>query len=552
MKEIFLRIGGRHAITLRAWLLLSPVSILGTSAFIPEGLTPGTPIWAGYLVGLIGHVVTGLALVPARLTYLSAKEGRPSRPFFAIATLATAGLARGFSVAWSLEAFELVNQADYLPRMIAGAIIVTIWFSVTAVLVGARRQFLVVYGRLRDSLERADALASEGGQQVAQVRDQLVEQVKTTLNEAFSSRKSTSDLHHIADTVISPLAQSLAAHQPEITKVEAPRRRISVGPILRTALNEFPFNPIPVAVISLVSTLYSRIWNLGVAGLIETLIQALVIVVIFSVAQRAGIRGWVVPLVWLVTGFLANLTSWTVLGNDFQDGFTSAIYLGTTLVLPAGFLSMLLAYDKEAERKLAQLEEALARVEWQERKLSQHLWIERKRLARYLHSDIQGRVRAAALSNPAGTMSHLQQLQRDCIAALELSRELPPFERFYADMVELWKGVASISLELEPEAMEAMALDSFGLASVVEIVREGIGNAVKHGKAKNIEVGLRYRERENPCLEVVVLNDGAPKTEPAVPGFGSQTLTEISASWGLEESDGKTKLWARVPVSSAQ
>ena len=258
------------------------------------------------------------------------------------------------------------------------------------------------------------------------------------------------------------------------------------------------------------------------------------------------------PLVWLGGSFAANLTSWMVLQLDFVQSVVSAVLLSVSIVLPAGFVSMLLAYDKEAERKLADLEATLAKVEWQERKLNQELWIEKKRLARYVHSDIQGRVRAAALSSSAGTLADVQKLQQDCIAALDLSRELPPFDRFYADTVELWDGVANISLEAEPQALNVISSDSFGLASVVEVVREGIGNAVKHGKAKNIEVGLRVVEQENPCLEVVVINDGEPKSLESQSGFGSQTIAEVSALWGLESDLGKTKLWAKVPVSSAR
>ena len=552
MRAVWLRVGGRYAITLRAWLLLSPVAIFGTPGFVPEGLVGGASIWMGFLVGLISHIVTGLVLIPAYFTYLSPHKNRPSRPVLALTTLAVAGLVRGFSVAFSFEFFGLVESADYFPRMTAGAIIVAIWFSVTAVLVGARKQYVTVYVKLVDSLAKANALASEGAAQVAKTRAALVDEVKQTLSEAFASRKSTTELHNLADSVIRPLSHSLSGHQPVLVRAKPPKRRIRLGPVLRKALNEFPFVPLPVAGIGLISTLYSKVWNLGFDGFVETVIQALVIIALFTLANRLRIKGWVVPLVWLGVSFTANLTSWMVLQYDFAESVIAAALLSASIVLPAGLVSMLLAYDKEAERKLADLEATLAKVEWQERKLNQELWIEKKRLARYVHSDIQGRVRAAALSSTAGTMADVQKLQQDCIAALDLSRELPPFDRFYADTVELWEGVANISLDAEPQALSVISSDSFGLASVVEIVREGIGNAVKHGKAKNIEVGLRVAEQDNLCLEVVVINDGEPKSPDSKNGFGSKTIAEISTQWGLESDLGKTKLWAKVPVSPAQ
>jgi hypothetical protein len=551
VKSIWLRVGGRYAITLRAWLLLLPVAVFGTPGFVPEGLVQDSSIWMGFLVGLIGHVVTGLFLLPAYFSYLSPGSNRPPRPLAAIATLALAGLARGFSVAFSFEYFGLVESSDYLPRMIAGAIIVTIWFAVTAVLVGARQQYVQVYSRLAESLEQAKALASAGATEVAKTRAELVAQVKRTLNEAFSSRSSTVELHNLADDVIRPLSHSLASHQPVIVSPTVPKRRIRFGPVLSTALYEFPFNPIAVATIGLISTLYSKVWNIGLTGFLETVIQALVIVLLFSAAKRLGVRGWLVPLVWLATSFIANLSSWLILQYDLTNSIVTALLLSISIVLPAGFVSMLLAYDQQAALKLDELRQALEDVNWQERKLNQQLWIEKRRLARYVHSDIQGRVRAAALSSTAGTVADVTKLQKDCISALDISREVPPFERFYADTVELWEGVAKISLVADRQALELISTDSFGLASAVEVIREGIGNAVKHGSAKNIEILLQVVDSPNPCLEVIVLDDGSKKPDAAVSGFGTQTISEVSSSWGLEQEAGKTKLWAKVPVSTS-
>ncbi len=552
MKEIWLKVGGRYSFSFGAWLVLSPVSILGTAGFIPEGLAPGSSIWLGFLVGFIGHAATGLFLLLGYLTYLSPRPDRKPRPLAAVSTLAVAGVARGLSVSWSLEFFGLVEAAEYIPRMSSGAILVVIWFSVAAVLVGARREYIEVYNRLAESLDRESLLASQGAQAVAKTRADLVEQVKRTLSEAFSSRSSTTELHNLADSVIRPLSHSLSSHQELVVNPVSPKRRINLIPVVRTALYRFPFNPAPVAAIGLLSTLYGRVWNIGWIGFLETVIQAGVIFGLFGLAKKYRIRGALVPFVWLGVGLSANLISWLVLGYDLSAALATALWLSAAIILPASFVSLFFAYEFERAKNIQILEEALNSVHWLERKLNQQLWIEKKRLARYVHSDIQGRVRAAALSNTVGTMADVQNLQQQCIEALDLSRELPSFDRFYSDTVALWDGVANISLDANPAALKALEIDSFGLASVVEVIREGVGNAVRHAKAKNIEVGLALVAQENPCLEVVVINDGEPRSTDSPAGFGSRTIGEVSSSWGLEGQLGKTKLWAKVPVSSAE
>lgn len=532
--------------------MLAPVSILGTGGFVPEGLVPGASIWLGFLVGFIGHAATGLFLLLGYRTYLSPREDRKPRPWAAVGTLAVAGLARGFSVSWSLEFFGLVEAAEYLPRMTSGAILVVIWFSVAAVLVGARREYVEVYNQLAESLDRENSLASKGAAAVAATRADLVQQVKQTLTEAFASRSSTTDLHNLADSVIRPLSHSLSTHQELKVEALSPKRRINLLPVISAALNQFPFNPGAVAAIGLLSTLYGRVWNIGLIGFLETVIQAVVIFGLFGLAKKYRVKGAWVPFIWLAVGLSANLISWVVLGYDMSEALATAFWLSAALVLPASFVALFLAYDHERAKNIKMLEDALNSVHWLERKLNQQLWIEKKRLARYVHSDIQGRVRAAALSNTVGTMSDVQDLQRECIEALDLSRELPSFDRFYSDTVALWDGVTSISLDASPGALRAMETDSFGLAAVVEVVREGIGNAVRHAKAKNIEVGLRLISQENACLEVVVLNDGEPRAALSQSGFGTKTIEEVSSSWGLTGDTGKTRLWAQVPVSSAQ
>ena len=552
MREIWLRVGGRYAFSFRAWLVLSPISIFGTVGFIPEGLVPGASIWLGFLVGLIAHAVTGLFLLPGYLTYLAPDPDRKPRPWAAVTTLLVAGLARGFSVSFSLEFFGLVEKAEYIPRMTAGAILVVIWFSVAAVLVGARREYVAVYNGLADSLEKQQLLATEGADAVAKTRADLVEQVKKTLSDAFASRSSTTELHNLADSVIRPLSHSLSSHQAIEIKTVSPKRRIRPLPVIKAALYKYPYNPAAVAGIGLLSTLYSRVWNIGLVGFLETLIQAVVIFGLFGLAKRFGVRGAWVPVVWILVGLSANLTTWLLLGYDIAEALVPIILLSLALVVPASFVSLLLAYDDQRAQNIAKLEQALKHINWLERKLNQQLWIEKKRLARYVHSDIQGRVRAAALANSAVTMSDVEKLQRECIEALDLSKELPSFDRFYSDTVELWGGVSVISLDADPNALQAIESDSFGLASVVEIIREGVGNAVRHGKAKNVEVGLRLEPGGNQLLSIEVLNDGQSLSPEIVPGFGSKTIAEVSSEWGLDNVGERTRLWAKVPVSSAQ
>lgn len=549
MREVWLRVGGRHALTFRAWLLLAPLSIIGTPAFVPEGFSPGASIWEGLFAGVLVHIVTGLALLPAFLTFLSPRANRVPRPLAAILTFLGAGMIRGFFAAYLLEQFGVVAQADYLPRVAVSAILVSVWFTVAAALVGARMEYLEVVSKLTQSLADAGHLAAVGYLQVTKIRAELVDQVKTTLREAFASRRSPEELHNLADIVVRPLAHSLATHQPVSFALTVENRKIAFLPVLRTAISDFPFVAWPIAVIALLRTLYSKVDGMGVLGAFETVAQALVVAILFGVARQLRVRGWPVLIIWAGVSLIANIGPWQEFRFDLSSSALGTLLLAASVFIPAGFISMLLAYDREATKNLEFLESAVRDVRWQERRLNQQLWIEKKRLARYVHSDIQSRVRAAALTNSAGTLADVKKLERECVATLDLSRELPSFNRFFADTVELWEGVVDISLSADPVAVELLASDSYSLAATVEIVREGIGNAVKHGKAKNIEVEIRVLESDN-CLEVSLINDGEPTHLESSAGFGFQTFSEVTSSWGIGMDQGRTRFWARVPIST--
>ena len=110
--KYWLRMGGPNGITFRAWILISPVSIIFTWVVLPEGYAPTANMWNGFLVGLLAHIVTGLVLLLGKYTVLRNVAKKP-RPATSLVVFALAGAARGWSVAYLLEIFAVTEKADY-------------------------------------------------------------------------------------------------------------------------------------------------------------------------------------------------------------------------------------------------------------------------------------------------------------------------------------------------------------------------------------------------------------------------------------------------------
>ena len=98
-------------------------------------------------------------------------------------------------------------------------------------------------------------------------------------------------------------------------------------------------------------------------------------------------------------------------------------------------------------------------------------------------------------------------------------------------LVSSWSGACDVILRLDPEALNALALDYVATTCVIEITREGIANAVKHSGASECEVEILYAGPSSVGVRVV----STGKLRQADAGFGLNLIGELSNSWSLAQ-----------------
>ncbi len=90
-------------------------------------------------------------------------------------------------------------------------------------------------------------------------------------------------------------------------------------------------------------------------------------------------------------------------------------------------------------------------------------------------------------------------------------------------------------------------LQSQSLAEcVVEIAREAVGNAIRHGQSRAIHLDISVAEG---TLVLRCRDDGVSGKPDGVPGLGSRMLDEICIRWMRERIDGSTVLTASLAIS---
>jgi anti-sigma regulatory factor (Ser/Thr protein kinase) len=177
---------------------------------------------------------------------------------------------------------------------------------------------------------------------------------------------------------------------------------------------------------------------------------------------------------------------------------------------------------------------------------------ERKRMADDLHDTIEQHLAGAGMLIRLGrskeaqdVLAHAKREMRDIVWGLmndDMLRLSP------ADMLrqmaknETKKGICRVDVRLDglPESMDAQSMRDLSL-----IVREAIGNAVKHGGAKKIAIAS---DPDGAGWMLRIANDGEPFDPAAVPGpaeghFGVEGMRQRARRLGAEVAYEQKGQW---------
>ena len=562
-------LNGRHAISFRAWLLLLPISVFMTRTFVPDGAQGTYLQWMG--LGFLAHAITGAVLLIGWLT-LRAITQQSLATALVLTTFVVAGTLRGLAVSYLGDVLDLIATPDYASRMRSGATLVTVWFGFAAVLTDTNRRYRVALRDVARSAEHALALARDSQKHVKEYRAQVVSHVESMLTSAFAHVRTPSQLSGVMELLLGPVKDNsaLARIDQQLANVGqrfARGRQLTLRQTIRTVIWEVPFNWSAVAFVFLASTASSRWWvsSPGVFVADITLNLAWIYVIVRSAQSLIGRvpalpRSVLVPAAWLVVAIGCGVITESlgagslVLASGALSNFAIAVVVVFVLT------SALDAYRLQLSRKRVELDAVGRQITWQRRLISQSLWLERRRLTRLIHSQIQSQILATAhriaRQGPEReiTSDELDELHAVCRAAINSSGEDIDVERFLAEIAEVFSGATTITSTVSPQASALIATSPAAGAATLEVIREGINNAVKHGHAR--EVCVEVDTAQDPALatDLVVVrvenDDAEGLIEPSRGGLGQHTLEELAVDWALDRSVGRATLTVKVPVAS--
>jgi signal transduction histidine kinase len=563
-KRLLNQIGSRYALSNQVMLFFL-LPAYGTG-LIFESLRLQTNFLERFGVATAGYLATIAVLYLARRSLIG-KEDK-SRPFFVLGVFLLSGFARGV-VILSLDVLTGQHQVGQeLFRLLGGPVFTFVTLTLSAVLASNYQRHRESLAALADERYRLQIRSAGIRAKVQIQREELLEKVRSLLDPEIakiqanltgkSSTEAINSLRSTVDEVVRPLSVEVAEASDELEAESGKAVIREKAPIpSRILLGEF--------IVPLWATLILAIILVPAAFLLEQPLNSLIILVtaFLSMFLGLGLFQWltiklpvhpflaalIVPGLYafsLVPIYLAReILQWNVTVQQVHALLLFGACVGGTTFA---------AQFSQLQRK-ATTENLVAvnqQLEILNASLRQELWLNRRRTASVLHGPVQAALFASAMKlsqEQKPTPELVAEVEQDIAAALEKLNNPSNLEGqditdLLNQIIEIWSDAADISISI-PEDLEA-AITKQPLASeaLIEIAREFITNAIKHGKASS--VSLKVSRIDGARIAIEVIDDGQGVPSGAKPGFGSKILSELSLVWRLTRAQDTTLSYAEI------
>lgn len=578
MKSIFLRLGQRSTTSNTALLWLFVLATLATLLISSQSL--GMSMGSIALPALVSTALFILLVIAAR---------GPLRriPQPGLRSTATLGVV---VAAWLIRSAVyglLLNRqlgADGDSEVIRVAI--SIFFVLFIMLIAgdlvdhraAHKVLMAELTNRRMALRMSLATFSERLTQARSELDQAIrgtlEPSRSLLNLAFDENRDPAKevqpaqlLHDIVRLSIRPALADLAASEVTVTPAPtlepiAPRgrervpQRIDIVNCIRPALMVLPlriftlfvflgFTSVVNAFLSTAILLLTwpilamirRFWPSNAREL-PTLVAVPVLTAVFAVAFG-------VPVLLGLALLPAYLDFFQSVGLDM-----SVISVLSSITIPWFIAAVQII---ERRRRLAEQEllDTNEQLQISISQMRQELWLYRRNLIWVIHGPLQSALISAALKLQAPEplsareMIDLRSHIDSAYAALDSGDHAgPDFSSFLTSLCQLWDGLCTITMS-DPQDLTARIDESLPTAAAAtEIVREAVGNAIRHGGATTVVISLDSDDER--LLSIVVTDNGTGVVEGASPGLGSDLFDALAFRWSREKSTHGTTVRAEV------
>jgi signal transduction histidine kinase len=568
-RQAFVRIGGPDAVTWPAFWVTFIGSLTGN---LTTGGAISTPLAVRILVIAVTQVAMFIPLVLLRLTLL--RNPPKPRPWIAMLGFLIACVVRGVVLSTLLVSVRAVTEPLYGYRIIASIIGTGLLLLLTALVVSSMRahtrslrQLVLVQRDLAQAQERIVTEVTERNEEaLARVKARLTEELGAL--ESMSGVSSVTELQRLANDVVRPMSHELASSLPAW---EAPKSDVdsvhvtwqqAVGQMARTSA----FQPVLSALLMSMLLFVTAIGLYGMVGIQLMVVVGVSLLVLSWLANR--LLSLILPqlspgpgfalliVASLVVGFLSATLGNQVLGEASMIStfaIAGGIYIAVLIFIVA-LVSAIIRQQRASEEMLNDFTEQLRR---EVVRLRQAQWLQRKALSRALHGPVQAAVMSAALrldvavreGQPTNELiGDIREQLRSVVDVLETDESTTiSIDVALQRIIGTWEGVCSIDANVTQGAIDQATMDPIAMSTMIDILTEGVSNAVRHAQATHVRINVD--RDEDGDLALTVIDNGMSEDHPATStGLGTVLLDECTLTWSRRVEGGAYVLRAKIPA----
>jgi two-component sensor histidine kinase len=186
----------------------------------------------------------------------------------------------------------------------------------------------------------------------------------------------------------------------------------------------------------------------------------------------------------------------------------------------------------------------------------QEVWLRQKQIAKIVHGSVQSRLNAARIRLTQST-SVTPELVESVLTDLESARQelsRPPAESAtdiqsqLSELADFWRGVCTFTFATDLSSQQSLAADSSAAQAVMEVVSEGVSNAVKHSHSQKVHLSITQASPVNVLVEIEHAME-KPLAASTSSGLGTQILNQLTLNWSFTQANGTALLQAEIPTA---
>ncbi len=476
------------------------------------------------------------------------------------------GAARLVFLGWLNSVFGLATFYSSELQLTAGALQGVIWVAAASMYYANRDRFVVARSEVLEDQARielnayhqtafatvlaqglADAVSKRVSESVSHTRD-LITDALPLEDSREALRNVAASLRRAIDEDIRPMSHQLWDVPP------AEQMKLTLRMMLRLGCYSRPY-PLATGFVVVLMTLAPMAFAMRDPreALMLLTVQTLLVGMTLSfydnrVRDRGASYGFDFWAGIITAAFVVLIppASMQTFGWSFHEARYWAVFCSFGMILLLVFLSVVQGLAGTWASVGARARISLSTGEVARQVHAREMLETSRKLARHLHSSLQGRLMAISLELERAADEGRADYVQDALQRLDVLLKSPLFGALESDVVDLegalrdladeWSAIAEVQLTVDLESSGRPTNSEM----ILGIAEEAIANAVRHAGATHVEIDV---VAEGADVLVRAYNDGrAMRTGGA--GLGSRWLDTISPdSWTLTTTpDGSRTL----------